>query len=1561
MLGDFRGDGKTQLLTISFSSNEFYTTNESYAALIDLDTNSKILEQPLFLLSSGEYDNQKVICQDIDGDGKTEICRLSGNDLEIYNLGTEGFTLTRTISTVSTLLSQNTHITDVNKDGYIDFAVEPSDASSPWIIYKYHGQDFASEVVYLNGKSEGDKFLFIDINKDGFADLIQRNQTTTYIYLNENGTFSSANRITSSLSLDANTEFVPSNIMEYDRMSDFITIEESDVNIYGFTQNLGEDRLLTKFTNSLGAVTVNNYADMAASDVVYQIDETRTYSNTNGFAKCRFPLQLLLSSQNYLSSSLIGDSMLTNVYYTYFDACINTKGLGFCGFGTVRTTNFRTVNNKEIVTIETRDPEKMGVVTKLAYGLRMTQDTPYDITTYVYDSHSTTYGKLNPRLKKVNQNNTLTGLKSTTTYSYGLYDFPTSISIARSGGRGGKLEESQEVEYSHNTSLSNYCLGMVLSDTRIHTIPEKYVINDTIYDGGPLSESDLPLIFVPIDTTLLYPNIDTLQSSHWVKRQVYAYGDNMMPASKIDYTGPSILELNKVNEVRWTYDSYGNILTEDSAPYNVTDFIGKSYVYDSDGVTLQAMTDELGHTTSYLDYNKYGKPLRVKDYVNRITVYQYDDWGKLLTYSTPDGTESSTSEEWGGLGAYTVTTSVSGKPSEIVHYDAAGRELRRGSQRFDGCWIFVDKIYNISGKIQKESLPFKDSGNATKWSMFEYDEYLRPTSYRHPSGQTTAWRYEGNVTIEIKSGLGSAKTVNSNGQTTMIQDNGGTIDYTLRADGKPSKVTVTGGYSILFEYDNYGRRVAIIDPSAGVQTDNIVYEADGSSIATHTNPNGSVITYSDKYGRTIRVERPGEYTTNYLYNQRGLLVSEVSSNGTSKEYTYDNYDRVSTMREIVPDGMWLKKTFLYDLGNIVRAINYQSQSGTIASETFTYANGTRVLSRVLNTPILQLKAENEFGKPTAVQTGNVIRNYYYNSYGMQVGRKMGSVMHCSYEFDGFTGNLATRYDNIRNNGEVFYYDELNRLVMINDREITYSDNGNITHIDAVGEMLYGKSDKPYQITTLILDDNVVPSRVQDVAYTCYSRPSILTEGGRSAAFTYNGDGERVKMNISEGATSVLARYYIGNQYEVDVTPSGTTERLYLGGDAYSAPMVYIKQNRGPWTFYNIGRDYLGNITHITTANGVLVEENSYDPWGRLRDPETLEIYSPGTEPELMLGRGYTGHEHLTWFGLINMNARLYDPLLGRFLSPDPFVQMPDFTQNFNRYSYCLNNPLVYLDQNGEFIFTLSTFAIIGICTSAAIGVGLGVYEGYKIAERKGLEGSARVWTMIGGGLIGGVAGGASAFVGAYVGAGMVAAEIGGFYAGAITGGAAGATAGFINGFGMGTLETGNPLSGLNQGFYQGTIGGLSGALMGGLIQGTSSAIKGNNFWDGSAPNTWDGSAPNTWDGSAPNTKNYSTNFDSYTELSNGNDRYSVYEGRDRFTLETKYVGITKRDPMIRFGEHLNSKTPRALLQYNVIDYGLTKQEARVMEQLFINKYGLENLYNKINSIAPKFWSSYNIY
>jgi RHS repeat-associated protein len=63
-------------------------------------------------------------------------------------------------------------------------------------------------------------------------------------------------------------------------------------------------------------------------------------------------------------------------------------------------------------------------------------------------------------------------------------------------------------------------------------------------------------------------------------------------------------------------------------------------------------------------------------------------------------------------------------------------------------------------------------------------------------------------------------------------------------------------------------------------------------------------------------------------------------------------------------------------------------------------------------------------------------------------------------------------------------------------------------------------------------------------------------------------------------------------------------------------------------------------------------------------------------------RGFTCHEHMEDFGLINMNGRIYDPLLGRFLSVDPLIQDATSTQNFNSYSYCINNPLKYSDPSG---------------------------------------------------------------------------------------------------------------------------------------------------------------------------------------------------------------------------------------------------------------------------------------
>ncbi|MFN3557405.1 MAG: RHS repeat domain-containing protein [Bacteroidales bacterium] len=116
-------------------------------------------------------------------------------------------------------------------------------------------------------------------------------------------------------------------------------------------------------------------------------------------------------------------------------------------------------------------------------------------------------------------------------------------------------------------------------------------------------------------------------------------------------------------------------------------------------------------------------------------------------------------------------------------------------------------------------------------------------------------------------------------------------------------------------------------------------------------------------------------------------------------------------------------------------------------------------------------------------------------------------------------------------------------------------------------------------------------------------------------------------------------------------------------------------------FHYLYHDHLGSLIAATKRGSTVLEEFSYDPWGRRRNPYDWNDYEV-TEPTLFT-RGFTGHEHIGAYGLINMNGRVYDPRLGRFLSPDPYVQSPDFTQSFNRYSYCFNNPLVYVDPDGE--------------------------------------------------------------------------------------------------------------------------------------------------------------------------------------------------------------------------------------------------------------------------------------
>ena len=276
--------------------------------------------------------------------------------------------------------------------------------------------------------------------------------------------------------------------------------------------------------------------------------------------------------------------------------------------------------------------------------------------------------------------------------------------------------------------------------------------------------------------------------------------------------------------------------------------------------------------------------------------------------------------------------------------------------------------------------------------------------------------------------------------------------------------------------------------------------------------------------------------------------------------------------------------------------------------------------------------------------------------------------------------------------------------------------------------------------------------------------------------------------------------------------------------------IYIETGQ-PDKFYYTYTDYLGSITEIT--DGTVVEEMSYDAWGRRRNPSDWTYSVPINQPwPGLFDRGYTGHslsreercgKHLDAFGLINMNGRMYDPILGLMLSPDNYVSDASSTVAFNRFLYANGNPMKYTDPSGEIVW------FVPILIGAAVGILTNGIEN-SINHRPFFQGAGKA------ALIGGVSGAFSFGIG-QAAMGMSGIAKVGFQMAAH--GHLGGIMTFMNGgtYGQGFLSgaAGSLIGGGTSSLLQnagagwqalGTVG--AGALAGGV----GAEIMGGNFWDG---------------------------------------------------------------------------------------------------------------------------------
>ena len=272
------------------------------------------------------------------------------------------------------------------------------------------------------------------------------------------------------------------------------------------------------------------------------------------------------------------------------------------------------------------------------------------------------------------------------------------------------------------------------------------------------------------------------------------------------------------------------------------------------------------------------------------------------------------------------------------------------------------------------------------------------------------------------------------------------------------------------------------------------------------------------------------------------------------------------------------------------------------------------------------------------------------------------------------------------------------------------------------------------------------------------------EGDYTLQFLYGHDKQRRKTTFYDANGLAMEKYFVGlYEKEIDHQKGITRNINYItAGDGMTAIVLQEEQGYGgqgqgqgqeetvETNTYFTYKDHLGSIVALTDFDGDVIYEQAFDSWGRYRNPYDWSFNDIPESPTWL--RGYTGHclsrsifsmfsyeiensskitigEHLPHFDLINMNGRVYDPILGRMLSPDRFVPDPLSSQGYNRYSYVLNNPLRYTDPSGDIVIA-----------PIIIGAAIGAYQGWQLGKAKGAEGWEMAGYIAGGTLIGGAAG-----------------------------------------------------------------------------------------------------------------------------------------------------------------------------------------------------------------------------
>ncbi len=739
-------------------------------------------------------------------------------------------------------------------------------------------------------------------------------------------------------------------------------------------------------------------------------------------------------------------------------------------------------------------------------------------------------------------------------------------------------------------------------------------------------------------------------------------------------------------------------------------------------------------TNGHSDTNPYTQPVYEASPLNRIA-QQYGAGSAWRTNNNSIKTEYLTNTNAaplncklysvngnnlaGGTAYYTggtlqvVKTTDEDSKVSYTFTDKLGRTILQrvmnGSESLDTYFVY-DNRGNLRFVLQPE---YQDEANLNKFAFqYRYNQYNLCSWKKLPGAEHIEYTYNSNgLLVKSEDGnqraAGTSTTYTYDGLYRITAKNGITYRYdnycfigqgdfsnsnytagnTNYSKGKltAKEVTVIGNNSTakictVYHYDQKGRTVKTVQ-------NNIMggYDITETSY-TYTNKPAVVIHTHSATGKTTRTE-----VTTYSYDEKDRISKITHKLGNNAEvtlvtYTYDAYGRVTekkfhnanTVQYQYNLRNWVtsitatkfKQDLYYNTGNGASCYN-----GNISSTTWKSGNDAILRGYKFTYDGANRMTGGTYGEGTAISS-NADRFSESATYD-----KNGNIV--TLQRRGQTGTSAyAQLDNLT------YTYNGNQVTKIEDAATAVALSGNTAFTNGTSTSNEYTYDANGNITK---DSN---KGISNIRYNLLNLPEEVTfTNGNSIKFFYSAEGEKLKVEYVIGGTTTNTCYCANVVYE------NNNQKYLLNDEGY----YDLGDINGGYHYYL--KDHLGNNRVVINQSGAVQQINNYYPYGGLFASSTTGTTN---QPYKYNGKEFDTHAGLNWY---DYGARHYDPAIARWTTQDPLA---DMYYPHSPYSYCTNNPIKYVDENGEWIAN-----VVGAVLGGAVE-----YAGQVVANKL----SGKGWT-----------------------------------------------------------------------------------------------------------------------------------------------------------------------------------------------------------------------------------------